>query len=734
MLMHHSVRGSRTWRGWSRFDVMSVRSIGYLSSFQQQEKFFPLSFTLHASRLTPHASCSMLSSLSSATLSLTFIRASPRQLSDLRNPFPVSMQILFQSRKCALLLVILTGFSKHVSHVEALRSLSFVSFQLCEHGRSAATRSLRHTGTSCPTYEFQRKIGDTQRAHHPILFGERSPSDEIRKSPSPFGKAAIGKKTHGQLATLETQRRSAKTNPTPKIRQVDLIKSSSKTSLKGAQKDKCSTPSQDLNKILERRDEALLAFKTHINLPLSLSLQTLNRFPRLYTELPSLASKLLYLLEEINIKPKQLRRMMECHPRLMETVLLDSEDNIASTIEILQTELDLSTTDIKMIQSQSLPAILSYPRSELRQRILVYRQDLQFNKPNLTRMVLKDPRMLRTNAKNVRQILEVFEDELGVGRSDIRAMLAKNCLTLTYKAEENILPTIQYLKNGEIGQCLGMAERKGISTLLQPSDREDIVAERVKALIMGHPKLLSSSIERNLKPKVEFFLEEIGLSRYEFGRVLYRRGGILLEANVERTLRVKVGYLRQKLGLEIKDTVAMEEDGLEEKKQSIAIPQPTDKTEISYIEKKRLFAQMIAKNPDILTLSIDKNLAKKFEYFSNRVGLNQKEIQYFFLKYPQVLALSLERNIIPKIECFLTSRDEGGLGMEVKDVRDWLVQNPRVLTFALESRILPRIQDAIRLQLEIGKNLPDNFISRSEKKWKSFLIDQQVELGDSFQA
>jgi hypothetical protein len=72
--------------------------------------------------------------------------------------------------------------------------------------------------------------------------------------------------------------------------------------------------------------------------------------------------------------------------------------------------------------------------------------------------------------------------------------------------------------------------------------------------------------------------------------------------------------------------------------------------------------------------------------------------------------------------------------MEVKDVRDWLVQNPRVLTFALESRILPRIQDAIRLQLEIGKNLPDNFISRSEKKWKSFLIDQQVELGDSFQA
>lgn len=93
-----------------------------------------------------------------------------------------------------------------------------------------------------------------------------------------------------------------------------------------------------------------------------------------------------------------------------------------------------------------------------------------------------------------------------------------------------------------------MVERKGESSLSQPSEKERIVSERIKALVMGNPMLLSSSIEKNLKPTVAFFLREIGLSEEEFGRVLYRRGGILLEANVERTLRVKVQFLRQQLG------------------------------------------------------------------------------------------------------------------------------------------------------------------------------------------
>ena len=77
----------------------------------------------------------------------------------------------------------------------------------------------------------------------------------------------------------------------------------------------------------------------------------------------------------------------------MENVFMDSEDNLTNTMEVLQTELDLSIEDIKAIQSKALPAILSYPRSELRKRILVYKLDLGYPTEEIKKMVLKDPRM-----------------------------------------------------------------------------------------------------------------------------------------------------------------------------------------------------------------------------------------------------------------------------------------------------------------------------------------------------
>ena len=488
--------------------------------------------------------------------------------------------------------------------------------------------------------------------------------------------------------------------------------------------------------MLSQRDAALVALKTHLQLSLKQSLDILNAYPSLYTDLDDLSNKLLYLLHDINIKPKQLKRMLISHPRLMENVLLDSKDNITNTVEVLQTELGLSLDDIKMIQSKSLPAILSYPRSELRKRILVYKLDLLYPKEEMRKLVLKDPRMLRTDSRNVRQILNVFKEELDIGIEDIHAMLGKDTLLLTYNAEGNIRPTIRYLKEFEVGKCLGMVERKGQSTIKAQSqeERNSIIIERLKALVMSHPTILSSSIEKNLKPTVSFFLNECGLCEYEFGRIIYRRGGSLLCANVDRTLRRKVSFLRENLGLEIsKDNII--ERGKEDNTLQVDIPQvETTSTEsiqpLSTFEKKRLIAQMIATNPDILTLSIENNLQPKFEYFQKDIGFTKEEIRYIVLKRPQLLALSLERNLIPKVQYFLAPRynnnsdSVSGLGMTMKEIRPWLAQYPQSLTVVLESRIKPRIEDVIQMGLYVGDEiLPLNFLTQTERKWKEWKDD-----------
>ncbi len=353
-------------------------------------------------------------------------------------------------------------------------------------------------------------------------------------SQSPFGKAAIGRN---------------KRTPRKKLGRNDA----SMRKKKGEIIDATLRTATSTKQVIRRRDNALLAFKTLLNLPLDSSIAILNAYPRLYTHIPDLSDRLSYLLNDINLKPEQLRRMLTSHPRLMERVLMDNENNITNTLEVLQTELDLSVKDIKAIQSKALPAILSYPRSELRKRILVYKLDLGYPKEDITKMVLKDPRMLRTDARNVKQILNVFEEELDIGKEDVRTMLAKEILLLTYNAENNIRPTIRYLKEKEVGMCLGMVERKGISTFTVTSqnEKEVIINTRLKNLIMGNPKVLSASLEKNLKPTVNFFMLNVALSPYEFGRVIYRRGGSLLEANVERTLKRKVSFLRHEMDLEV---------------------------------------------------------------------------------------------------------------------------------------------------------------------------------------
>jgi hypothetical protein len=532
---------------------------------------------------------------------------------------------------------------------------------------------------------------------------------------------------------------------------------------------------QQVNK---RRQLAIQALTQHLYLTRDATITILNRHPRLYTHLFNLNDRLSYLLNDLHLTRQTLKKMLLHHPRLMEKVFLDSEVNIASTMQVLEREIGLDRDDVIQMQLQKggVTSVLSYPRSDLRKRILVLKNDLGYSGDEIRDMVRRDPRMLQTSSAKVRRLLQVLRQELGIGSGDVKDMMQKEILLLTYDAEKNIRPTIHYLKNGPVGRCLGMVERKGESTLLSHQtveEKEALIRDRVKALVMGHPKVLSCSLERNLKPTVEFFWGSsrsvasksvVGLTDYEFGKVLYRRGGSLLEANVERTLTKKVNFLRQELGLDAYDEECVDGDGddvpLVEvehgwNRQKVEIPLPRslllqEKDEndasgtimaLSPYQSRRLLAQMIATTPDILTLSIETNLKPKIDYFVHTLKLEKDELRYVILKRPQLLSLSLDRNILPKIEFLLKERKpitsswnspdsyNGGLGMSMKEVRDWIVQHPQILTFGLEKRIRPRVFDIVRYNLRVGDGegeAPLNCISRSEQSWKQWIQSNNV--------
>ena len=219
---------------------------------------------------------------------------------------------------------------------------------------------------------------------------------------------------------------------------------------------------------------------------------------------------------------------------------------------------------------------------------------------------------------------------------------------------------------------------------------EDVIVSRLKPLIMGHPKILSSSLERNLIPTVDFFFHEIGLKELEFGKVMYRRGGSLLEANVDRTLVRKVNFLRSQLGLEL--SIDGNTDKAEMEDFKISLPSQDNVYNLTTSDKKRLLAQIIATTPDILTLSIENNMEPKFDYFRKTLGFSQEQLRYIIVKRPQILSLNLERNIKPKIEFLLRDRSVtkqnenmesyiGGLGLTVEEIALILAQRSFPSTF-----------------------------------------------------
>jgi hypothetical protein len=200
----------------------------------------------------------------------------------------------------------------------------------------------------------------------------------------------------------------------------------------------------------------------------------------------------------------------------------------------------------------------------------------------------------------------------------------------------------------------------------------------------------------------------------EFGRAMYRRGGSILEANLERTLKRKVQFLQTELGLNISlDDETMDQNDVSSGATTsstmdmVELPnvQNFHLSTLTHHQKQRLLAQMLATNPDILTLSIENNLQPKISYLKKSLGLETNELCYILLKRPQILALSLDRNIIPKIEFLTLSRDDGGLGLTLDQVRLWITHYPQILVVVLEKCIKSRVQTLIRLGLTLDMSV-----------------------------
>ena len=138
--------------------------------------------------------------------------------------------------------------------------------------------------------------------------------------------------------------------------------------------------------------------------------------------------------------------------------------------------------------------------------------------PKLKKVVLDFPNVLMLSAENVAGTVELLQTELGCEAHIVRTILLRVPSLLGLSREENLAPTLAFLKGTVF-------------------DGDAVVLTR---FLRKAPRVLSSSLEGNLRPKWKFICDLLGNDRPE------PQTGMLLRHSLEQRLRPRGGLLFQK--------------------------------------------------------------------------------------------------------------------------------------------------------------------------------------------
>ena len=433
--------------------------------------------------------------------------------------------------------------------------------------------------------------------------------------------------------------------------------------------------------ILLKRDRALLSLQSKLGMDLATAMVFLDEFPQLYTDIPSLTTRLLYLSSGMNLSNKKVLGLIAKHPRMMVKVLLDDpEVTLPSTVQVLQDELHLSLKDI-----MRKGALGQLDRMDLRSKLTHLKQFLKG--PILKKMVLNNPALLdaKSSLESMKAITSLLQVQLQLSDEELGALLIRLPKLLASDLKQ-LEASVALWTVGLIGQGLRQIDRKGVSAAAIECEEEAdrILRLRAKEILIKSPHLLVSD---NIGISVEYLIS-VGCNTLHLGKIAYRRPNVL-NYNLEN-LRGRMEQFRDELGMAL---------------------------ERSHNSTEKIVADVMAGMPDIFAQSSADNLQPKFDYFRHEIGLSTAEMREIFGLRPHILSLSLEDNIKPKIE-HLQSKD--GPNLSPDSLRSLLINMPDCIRQNLATNIQPRCAAAKAHGLRIPDDLPAHFFRASEasfEKW-----------------
>jgi hypothetical protein len=222
---------------------------------------------------------------------------------------------------------------------------------------------------------------------------------------------------------------------------------------------------------------------------------------------------------------------------------------------------------------------------------------------------------------------------------------------------------------------------------------------QLRKMIVSRPRLLAYKLSK-VQSTATYFREELELSCDEFASILQAYPSVLMHS-IDNRLRPNTGFLQNEIGggkdnwTAWKSVICSYPNVYSHSLEKTLLPKVAflsnsgegnalglNKSELSLV---------ISKFPPILWLS-EENLRSKLAFLSDSLELSGQELRTIVVTYPQILGLSVEKNLQHKMEFFLNYSEENCGILSKAQLKEFVLYQPALLAYSLEGRLKPRIR------------------------------------------
>lgn len=398
----------------------------------------------------------------------------------------------------------------------------------------------------------------------------------------------------------------------------------------------------------------------------------------------NLRRKIHLMTRLMDLEDADVRTMLIRHPAVLH---LSAKQNIAPTILFLQRSLDLSRKDLRAM-IVPFPSILGYSLSNLKSKLNFYLKVCKFSKDEARQLFVAEPKLLTAGVKTgLIPRMHFFVNSLQLPLDCFREVIKKSPRVLLCSLEKNLRPKLQFY----FIMTLGM----------------DIPT--VQTILRKYPQVLNYNLENHILPITRYFVHDLLFSNQEFSKILLKFPRLVSWSLYK--IKHVVGYLRFELGMDASQTKRV----LYQAPQVINLQtEETLKPRINYFRQvfnltDQELRQLIAGMPTLAICSVETNLKPKIDYLTEVLGT--EEMKFAILLLPTLLGYSLEKRIAPRMRQILEANVHPrsitvGIPMKEEAFQRWL--NGRRSRAVLEPGYddIRYIKTPEGIRLPIVKSLP----------------------------